>query len=166
MLLPIRNCATGSTERRLKKIRKLFSKEFQTERDLSAICAAAWLLDHDTYFKERDDILVDEIKRVLDRRAIPLTSAELEMLGELGRKAVADKVSRLPMSQAVIQIREHLDLSEEALANALGISTAALEELESGTRRLTKEQLQVLLMLMRKTIHKLPELEIAIALAL
>src|SRR5690349_5142969 len=146
------------SEKRLKRIRKLFSKEFHSERELSAICAAAWLLEHYSYYNERDDILANEIKRVLDRRALPLTAAELEMLGELGRKAVAEKVQRLPISEAVRRLREHLDLSEDVLATMLQASAATIEEFEAGTRAPGKQDLEVMLSLMRKTIHKLPEL--------
>lgn len=154
------------SEKRLKRIRKLFSKEFQSERELAAMCAAAWLLEHYSYYNERDDILVREIRRVLDHRAFPVTSAELEMLGELGRKAITEKIDRLPISLAVRTLRQHLDLGKEFLANVLGTSNAEVEELEAGTRPPTKQELEIMLGLMRKTIHQLPELELAFELAL
>jgi transcriptional regulator with XRE-family HTH domain len=93
---------------RLKRIRKLLSREFQSEGELSAMCAAAWLLDHYSYSPERDTILVEEIRRVLDKRTLPLTQAELEMLGELGRRALRAKVLTLPLSQAIKKLREFL----------------------------------------------------------
>ncbi len=154
------------SEKRLKRIRKLFLKEFHSERELSAMCAAAWLLEHYSYYNERDDILVDEIKRVLDRRGAPLTLAELDMLGKLGRRAVADKVQKLPISQLVRGLREHLDLSEETLAKLLQTTVATVEEFEAGTRAPGIQHLEIMLFLMRMTTRRLPELELAFSLAL
>jgi DNA-binding transcriptional regulator YiaG len=88
------------------------------------------------------------------------------MLGALGRKAVAEKMQRVPISRAVRTLREHLDISEEVLATILQTSAATVEEFEAGTRAPAKQDLEVMLGLMRKTIHKLPELELAFSMAL
>jgi transcriptional regulator with XRE-family HTH domain len=66
----------------------------------------------------------------------------------------------------VRRLREHLDISEEVLATILQTSAATVEEFEAGTRAPAKQDLEVMLGLMRTTIYKLPELELAFSMAL
>jgi DNA-binding transcriptional regulator YiaG len=110
--------------------------------------------------------LVDEIKRVLDKRTVPFSEAELEMLGQLGRRALTARVQAWPLSEAIKKLRDHLDMSQELLASGLKTTPAVIEEFEAGTRKPGKKDLEAMLWLARKTIHKLPELELAFNLAL
>jgi transcriptional regulator with XRE-family HTH domain len=130
---PLTEQSATELGRRLTKIRKQLSKYFPSERELTELCALAWLLESGVKRTDVDNFLIEQVFPLLLDRDGPLDKGELEALGFI---KIAPRVPHLEdtitFSTAVVTLRKMLGVSRSDFAASLGVSSTLVEQIEAG----------------------------------